>query len=143
MHPFLRIPDALPGTIAVVVGMAWVALVSTGSVTPRLIGEILGSVTALVASLVLAVTLGSILTVAAAIFVLAAIGGIAFGASHDRGTLTAFGIVALVVHIPLLTTELLGPDFGAPLSLFLTGAAIVYGVKLVDRRSRIENRKKR
>jgi len=117
-------PGALPGSVVILVGVVWLALVHSGRIVPRLTGEILGSVTALVGSMMLLVGLDVGLTVALMAAVAVSSGTVAIGAARSRPVLTIVGIVALSSYTPWLASEILGPSIGVPFTLVTAVAAL-------------------
>ncbi|MEN8238937.1 MAG: DUF2157 domain-containing protein [Actinomycetota bacterium] len=127
MDPFERVPDALPGSVILTLGMVWLILAVAGKITPLLTGELLGSLTVFAGSIVLTVSIEPTATVAAACFVVLSGSGIAFGVARGRTSLTVIAILGIVIYLPWLITEMFGPTTGAPLALLATGAALAYG----------------
>jgi hypothetical protein len=117
-------PEALPGSVVILVSGIWLALVHSGRIVPRLTGEILGSVTALVGSVMFLVGLDVGLAVALVVAVAVSAGIVAIGATGSRPVLTILGIVALSSYIPWLASEILGPSTGAPFTLAAAVAAL-------------------
>lgn len=121
-------PRALPGSIVILVSGIWLALVHSGRIEPRLTGEILGSVTALVGSMMLLVGLDVGLSVALVIAVAVSAGTVVIGTTRSRPVLTIVGIVALSSYIPWLASEILGPSIGVPFTLITAVAALALWV---------------
>ena len=121
-------PGALPGSVVILVSGIWLALVYSGRIEPRLTGEILASVTALVGSMMLLVGLDVGLSVALVFAVAVSAGTVAIGATRSRPVLTIVGIVALSSYIPWLASETLGPSVGVPFTLVTTVAALALWV---------------
>jgi hypothetical protein len=117
-------PEALPGSVVILVSGIWLALVHSGRIVPRLTGEILGSVTALVGSMMFLVGLDVGLAVALVVAVAVSAGIVVIGATRSRPVLTILGIVALSSYIPWLASEILGPSIGAPFTLAAAVAAL-------------------
>jgi hypothetical protein len=117
-------PEALPGSVVILVSGIWLALVHSGRIVPRLTGELLGSVTALVGSMMFLVGLDVGLAVALVVAVAVSAGIVVIGATRSRPVLTILGIVALSSYIPWLASEILGPSIGAPFTLAAAVAAL-------------------
>jgi hypothetical protein len=121
-------PGARPGAVVILVSGIWLALVTSGRIVPRLTGEILGSLTALVGSMMYLVGLDVGLSVALVVAVAVSAGTVAIGATRSRPVFTIVGIVALSSYIPWLASEVLGPSIGVPFTLVTTVAALALWV---------------
>ncbi|MCL1587863.1 MAG: DUF2157 domain-containing protein [Actinomycetia bacterium] len=123
-------PRALPGSVLILVSVIWLALVHSRRIEPHLTGEILGSVTALVGSMMLLVGLDVGLSIALLVALAVSAGTVAIGTIRSRPVLTIVGIVALSSYIPWLASETLGPSIGVPFTLVTTLAALALWVTL-------------
>jgi hypothetical protein len=117
-------PEALPGSVVILVSGIWLALVHAGRIVPRLTGEILGSGTALVRSMMFLFGIDVGLAAALVVAVTVSAGIVVIGANHLCPVLTILGIVALSSSIPWLASEMLGPSIGAPFTLAAAVAAL-------------------
>ena len=134
IRPFDRVPDALPGAVGFLVAVAWLILAGRSKTRPRLIGEILGSVTAFVSSVVLVMSFESYVAVAVVAFAALSVFAVAFGVTRRRTALTVVGIAGLIFHLPVLISEVFGVTPGAPVSLLAIGAGLAYAATLSTRR---------
>ncbi len=119
--------EIIIGSVILGVGLIWVILAATDTLPPRLVGEILGALTALAGSSFLAATIGPSAEPVAVALIAIAIVGIAFGVTRGHVPLTIAGATGVVIFVPWLATEIFGSDTGvpiAPMSIFVVGAVL-------------------
>jgi len=125
IHSFENVPGVLFGLLIFIVGTGWVAGTGIGTITPRLTGETVGAVAALVGSMVFFLGLDTGVVGALIVAVAVSAGTVAVGATYSRIVLTVVGIVALASYVPWLASEILGPSIGAPFILVTAAMVLV------------------